>query len=619
MSSVYPNTDPYAPGQAPSPWFTVANQFLPRNLHDVIRWARYITIQSPTTTEVLRKYSTYPITDFIIDTKDEKLKTRYQEVFKSFKLKQSLHDIGFEYFTSGNVFLSIYFPIQRSLVCKSCTTAYNAKKIGKTVSFKNWKFTGTCPHCGVKGDFEVKDTKSVNVEEMNLIKWNPLNIMVNHNPITGEYEYYYKIPNDIKRRVQLGDTLFVNSLPMEFIEAIKNNQDFRFDTNNLFHLKNLSTGAMVEGVAVPPLLSLFSLVFYQATLRKANENIANEHLSPLRVVFPQQSSTNADPVVAMSLRSFVGNMEAAIQKHKKDKGYFLVAPGPIGYQAVGGEGKNLLVAQEIQQAEEAILLSLGVSRELLSGLTNWTSSTVGLRMLTNTLQSYVGQIEGVIEWIVGKVTSYLGIETRKVTLEPFSLMDDDVFKTSMINLASSDKVSMTTFFETFGQDYSKELDRLKEEKVLVAKNSIETNFEVEQAQILAGKDIGNKISDTGGDYKKILDEAQQYAEQLYTADEGTRRSTLHQLKMDSYPLYLMVAKLLEEYKHGSQHEQEIAAQTEQIGVENQDAIEGGENAQQEEMAEEGGDVAPGDEQSGPPGEKSGPPNDKKDKPKSMKK
>src|ERR1017187_7332104 len=72
----------YAPTN--SPFFTVANQFLPRNLHDVIRWARYITTQSPVTTEVIRKLSTYPITNFLVDTKSEKTKEKYKEVFKSF-------------------------------------------------------------------------------------------------------------------------------------------------------------------------------------------------------------------------------------------------------------------------------------------------------------------------------------------------------------------------------------------------------------------------------------------------------------------------------------------------------------------------------------------------------
>lgn len=86
-------------GQTPSPWFTIANQFMPRNLHDVIRWARYITVQSPTTTEVIRKLCTYPITEFIVDTNSDEVEKRYAELFESFKLKEKLQDIGFDYYT----------------------------------------------------------------------------------------------------------------------------------------------------------------------------------------------------------------------------------------------------------------------------------------------------------------------------------------------------------------------------------------------------------------------------------------------------------------------------------------------------------------------------------------
>jgi hypothetical protein len=82
---------------------------MPRNLHDVIRWARYITVQSPTTTEVIRKQCTYPITEFIVDTNSDEIEAKYKELFESFKLKQKLQDIGFDYHTLGNVFVSVYF------------------------------------------------------------------------------------------------------------------------------------------------------------------------------------------------------------------------------------------------------------------------------------------------------------------------------------------------------------------------------------------------------------------------------------------------------------------------------------------------------------------------------
>jgi hypothetical protein len=551
-----PGTSGQLPGAnnfatAGSPWFSVSNQFLPRNLHDVIRWARYITVQSPVTTEVIRKFATYPITDFIVKTKSDATKNKYEEVFKSFKLKSALHNIGFEYYTIGNVFISIYFPIHRTLHCPACGSTYNAKA-SEFTKFKNYEFVGDCPHCDAKGiTFDRKDTKSMNIEDMNLIQWDPININVNFNPITGEYEYYYKIPNDIKRKVREGDKLFVNSVPWGFIEAVKNNQDFKFDKNNIFHLSNLSAGQQINGIAVPPLVSLFYLVFYQATLRKANESVATDFMSPMRVIFPQAASQNGDPVSQISLRNFVERMQANLVKHKQDNNHIVVAPIPIGYQAISGEGKTLLVSTEIQQAEDSILLALGVSRELLAGTTNWTSSTTGLRLLENTMLCYTSQITDLISWIMARVSKYIGVETCEVELTPFKLTDDQNLQQMLLQAVSANNGSLTSLYESFGMNFSEELDNMRSDAIARAVHEVKTKLQVDQSTYLAAKESGDSF-DRNNDYKTALAKAQQIAETIYTADDGTKRAILNRLKLEDYAMYMLVAKLLEEYEESQQ-------------------------------------------------------------------
>jgi hypothetical protein len=548
---------------ARSPFFSVANQFLPRNLHDVIRWARYITTQSPVTTEVIRKLATFPITDFVVDTEKESTRKKYQDIFKSFGLRASLHDIGFEYYTLGNVFLSIYFPIHRTLVCGNCAKEYNAKN-AEFIKFVNFEFEGDCPACGAKAKFSHKDTKSVNVEDMNLIKWDPINIVVSHNPITNEYIYYYKIPNEIKRRIKQGDRLFVDSVPWAFVEAVKNNQDFKFDKNNIFHLKNVSTGNIVEGISVPPLISQFSLVFYQATLRRANESVAQDYMAPLRVIYPTAQTGNSDPVVSLSMKNFAANMQAALIKHKQDNNHVLIAPVPVGYQAVSGEGKNLLVTAEIAQVEESILLSLGVSRELLSGTTNWTSSTVGLRMLENTLLTYTSQIETLLEWVMLRVSKYLGVEECKVTLTPFKLTDDDNMRQVLLNLQGAGKASVSTVLESYGIKYEDELRRIREDAVEEAINQAKTQLEVDRGVFLAAKQMADKF-DANNDYRTALGKAQEIAEQLHSMDLASKRQILTQYKIEDFAMYLMVSKLLEEF---TQQESAERAQ-QQVGPDGQ--------------------------------------------------
>ena len=547
-------------GMTKSPYFTIANQFLPRNLHDVIRWARYITLHSPVTTEVLRKLSTYPITDFIIDSENRDTVALYKRIFESFKLKTALHDIGFEYHTVGNVFVSLYFPIQRTLQCPHCGTDHNAKN-APFAQFKEFAFVGKCPKCDSTVRFLRKDTKSTNISDMNIIKWDPLNISVNHNIITGEYEYYYRIPNEVRRRVMQGDKLFVDSVPWGFIEAVRNKQDFKFDRDSIYHMKNVSTGHMVDGVSIPPIISQYHLVFYIATLRKANEAIANDFMSPMRVIYPQAQTGNSDPVIAMSLKNFVSNMQTNMIQFKQDQNHITIAPVPIGYQAISGEGKTLLVSQEIAQAEESLLMSMGVSKELLSGTTNWTSSTVGLRMLDNTLRSFVDQITELVNWIMSRTSKYLGVEPCKVTLSPFKLADDDSLRQVLLQLVGTGQASWSTLYESYGMDYEDELRRIKEDASAAARNKVETDIEVERSTYLASREAGERLG-KDDEYKNALMKAQQLAEELASTDDATKRRTLGQLKVQDLALYLMTSKLLEEVNQANQQARQVEQQQE---------------------------------------------------------
>lgn len=565
--------------QTKNPFYSIANQFLPRNLNDVIRWTRFITTHSPLTAEVMRKLATYPITDFVYEVKDSRVKDQYEKIEKSFKLKSVLHDVGFQFHTVGNVFLSIHFPIHRSYRCPNTACGdLISGSASEHLKFRNYKFEGTCPRCKSSGQFTVVDKKSLNIEDMNVILWDPMNISVNHNTITGKSQYYYSIPGEMRRKIQMGDRFIIDSIPWEFVEAVKNNRDFLFAPDRIFHLRNVDMGMSVNGIAVPPLISHFGLVFYQAMLRRANESISSDFMSPMRVVFPQSQGGNSEPVVAMSMRNFVSRMEEAFVKHKQDASHVVVAPIPIGYEAISGEGKTLLVSAEIEQAEDSLLLSMGVSRELLSGTTNWTSSTVGLRMLKNTLDSYVRQITELLQWIFTSTTNYLSIPSHTVSLSPFSLTDDEMIKSLAANLASNGNMSLTTLYESMGRSYEEELERIEADAKLKARHDVRVKYEVERAEYIEGMAI-NKINKDDG-YTDVLQQSQDMANQLASADPATAHQVLNELKVQDYAKFLMVSKLLEETR---------SFQTRAVN-----------QAAEEELASGGGDAQGGEVDSGGP-------------------
>lgn len=535
-------------GQLPNPFFTTANQFIPRNFHDVIKWSRFITTQSPTTTEVIRKLSTYPITDFVVDSSQEKVRENYKKIHKSIKIKQKLADVGFDYYTLGNVFCSIYFPFDRHLKCPHCHNLVNARTAldTKMVKWKRFAFQGICPSCSTESVFHVVDSKSNDISRINIVKWKPENIAINHNPVTDESEYYYTIPGDVKKKVLLGDPMFLSTIPWAMIESIKHNQEFKFDNDNIFHLAALSMGNMINGFGVPTLLCLYSLVFYQAMLRKANEAVAAEHMTPLRMLFPQQASPAGDPVSMLSMQGFTKNVTDSIKRFKNDPNQVLISPIPIGYQNMGGQGKALLVSQEIQQAEETMLLAMGVSRELLSGTTNWTSSTVGLRLLENTMNGYVGQISTLIEWIYAKIAKYLGIEAVDVSLVPFKLTDNDAVKPLLGQLAAEGNLAISTYLESIGFDFNEEQDRIVRDQVTKAETQIRTEHEVKVARFMRTKDLHNEDQDDNG-FKQSQDQAHEIANSImYNTPPEQQMAALSQIRQQDEPLYSQVVEIIKE-------------------------------------------------------------------------
>lgn len=553
--------DSYEVGQLPSPFFTQANQFIPRSFHDIIKWSRYITTQAPTTTEVIRKLSSYPITEFIVESNNEQTIETYKRIFKTIRLKERMSDTGFDYYTLGNVYTSIYFPIDRHLHCPNCKSSFEVKSAMRTNAavFKKWVFQGECPACNHQVTYKVVDTKSRDITRINLIKWKPEHVSLNHNPVTGESEFYYTIPGDVKRKIMDGDPLFLATVPWSMVEAVRYNKDYLFDSSNIYHMKSISMGNMIDGLGIPPLISHYGLVFYQQMLRKANEAVAAEHMVPLRVLFPQQNSANGDPIAQMSLRGFAKHMKKTMRHMKNDPNHILIAPTPIGYQQLGGQGRSLLVNQELQYAEEQQLMSMGVSRELLSGTTNWTSSTVGLRLLENTMNNYVGQLKELINWIMEKIAQYLSIEITETKLVPFKLTDNEALKAAMLDMWKEKAISASTLLEAYGMDYDEELDKMGNDQIAMAEKQIEIDHKLERAMHAKSKGLQSEKDSSG--YDDSRKEAYAIVKKVLAAQTPEQqRDILMEVQQNDPTMYQTVMRMLNDMPNPGSNEEQAGGQ-----------------------------------------------------------
>lgn len=579
----------FGKGTMTSPFFTATNQFLPKTLKEVILWADYIIAQSPLVAEVIRKHASFPITEFTYSTEDEALRKQYEELHEIINLRHHLTTIGFDFHTKGNVFVSLYFPFNRMATCKTCGTTYHATK-SPNVKFKlKLGFYGTCDKCNSTGVFTVKDEFIRDSNRINIVTWDPFYISVNHNPISNESEYYYQIPPSVKRSVKMGDPLFTGSLPLGMLEAINKNVDFKFDSKHIYHFKNTSIGRMNDGMVMPPIMSLFHLIFHQAMLRKANEAIAAEHMTPMRVLFPQGGNSNAaDPLLSMSARNFVKNVDDQMRRFKQDPNHVMISPMPVGYQAIGGDGKALMVSQEMEFTEETILMALGVSRELLSGTTNWTSSTIGLRLMANAMENYVRQLRGVIKWINDRAADFLNLPRVKVDLVPFQLADDDFIRQGFPQLSQAAWMSPTTLSEVFGFDFSKELDQKLKDEIQMASYDIKRQEALRKAKMEAATGNNTQEEDHLSGYADLKVRAYDTLMQIISiADPTQQRLALLNLEQEDKALYELVADMLEHFYNPTRQLTEPEVADMQTGK-TQPSMTGGQPAEEDPAPKEKG-------------------------------
>ncbi len=537
----------YEMGSYPNPHFNVSNQFIPKNFHEVLKWSRFIMLKSPTVAEVLRKMATYPITELRFPTPKEALKEKYEEIFEAIKFIEKASDAGFDYNAYGNSVTSIYFPVDRFLKCPSCSTSYSIRKAleGKYALWKRYKFFGECPHCATKVEWKREDVKSTDHKRINIVKWKPDDLSMNCNPITGENEIYYKMPQSIRAKIAMGDPHFISSVPWGFVDAVRMNKEFKFDNDQIHHMKSLNMGDMIEGFGVPPLVSHYSTTFYMECLRKANEAVALEHMNPMRMIYPQQGSPSADPITTMSLGNFTANVKGNLQKFKKDPNHVMISPVPMGVGHFGGSGKALLVTQELQFAEEQQLMAMGVSRELLSGTTNWTSSTVGLRLLENNMNQYVRKLAAYTKWITRQISSYLGIECIDVDFVPFELTDNDSVKQMYLELHSRSLISGKTLLEMFDVDPDKEQERIMKDQIEMAENAIKMKKDVAIAEYMATNDDQSDNEEDSG-YSEYKEDVLRTAQKIVGAkDENVQREMIMKLMHEDRAKYAQVMALIQ--------------------------------------------------------------------------
>ncbi len=521
------------------------SSFAPRQLKQLFRWVEYLYYNSPHIFAALKKFAEYPVTNVTIESSDESLKTNWDRVLhKHLKIKHVSIACGLDVHLYGNSFISMYHPFNRFLICENCKARTGIKKVKYKFEIKNLTFTYPCPSCSQMTVGRIHDEKAADEKRMNIIRWDPKQIDINHNPITNESKYYYTIPQEDKQKVQKGDAHLISTIPYEFLRAIKDDKVFEFADGAIYHMKIPAPAGISSQWGFPPLTTTIKLFFYTAILRKANEAIAFEHILPFRVLHPAPISGAADPATTLNLQRFREELTKNIRQWRHDPNHIMFSPAALGVTMMGGQGRSLLTLGEIKEAEEEIIAGLGIPREFLYGGLSFTGSSVTLRMLENQLETYTGQLNEQLNWIIAQASKVLGWKTAEAKYTPFKLIDDTMQKQTILALhQATQQISNTTLYDMNDIDITKERDKRMQEALDETRFQMELSLKTQKIQTsLAAQAQQDAQNGQGLNYnpQAVLAQAEGIVDQMSSIDPGSQKSMLSQLSQEDPVMYAVV-------------------------------------------------------------------------------
>lgn len=533
--------------------FDFLTGFVPRRLRDLFVWMEYLYYNSAQIFAALKKFSEYPITDISYTTTNKALEKRHKDLHeKKVKVKSLLVRCGLDRWIYGNSFTSVYQPFARFLKCPHCGKMTNIEHVNYRFKFKKLKFEYTCKKCKQVVDGKVVDRRLNNPDKIHVIRWDPKQMDIDYNPITGQSIYYFSVPKDIKDKVMKGNKHLLNTMPMSFLKAVSSGKMYKFAPKQIYHMKVDPPAGIDQQWGFPPLTAAIKLFFYAAVLRKANEAIALDHIVPFRILHPAQNVASGDPIQQISLNTLFEEVKTGIRRWRRDPLQIMTAPVPLGVTQLGGDGRALLTLGEVKEAEDGIIAAMGIPREFIYGGLSFTGSAITLRMLENQLLTYTGELNELLQWITDRCAKILGWKTVEVELTEFKLIDDVQQKQLImqLNQGGQQLISNTTIGELNDFDLKEERDKRKQEALDEVRFQAELQLEVQKLQNSLAQQVQNQSMMSGQglayDQQQIISQADQLVQQLMSMDYGGRKSYLHSLQVEDFVMYSVVVQRLEE-------------------------------------------------------------------------
>jgi len=551
-----------AQGQFASPWSDLASRYAPRTMRDALHLCEYLYSNYGIYRKASERIVDYFLTRVRLSGQDDDERKKFESVLHNdFGILERLREVGHDYMAYGNSFVSLHLPFLRMLRCPTCRSMVPVKEFDNfQFNLNEIKFYAKCQKCNSIQAHDFKDFPIRDPRRIHLVRWDPKQIRIETNPITGDTRYWLEIPADVQSKVRQGDQFTVSTMPRNFIVAIQRNQRFRFTDEYFHHLREgVLAGLNLRGWGIPSVLSAFRNFFRLQVLYRYDEVLKMDYIIPLRILSPASANMAAgNDFVNIGMQNFMQNSAAAVARHRVDGADWSFFPFAVNYQAVGNEGQQLdQTTRDTITAEEDRLLNVrGAPPEFYRSNMTMQVAPVMLRLFERGHMPLINGFDRLIRWLVDSIAHHTNSGSYEASLEPVTIADNVEDKMWRLQAAQAMLISKETGFRPAGIDPREEEQRIVDEQMRSQRlqQKAQEDMQASQTSLDAGAAEDGGSGGGGGGGMAIGDvesTAQEIAMRLADPNtpETARRQELAALRNSNSTLHAVVIKKMDQIKN----------------------------------------------------------------------
>jgi hypothetical protein len=528
------------------------------------------------------------------DVGSPKEQKEFSELFREEYLGfVALNLLGENWGAYGNGFMRVHFPFVRLLVDRREDIAFYSPAMfpEELVKFDINTMTYSVPDprrpdqsmdTRPRISLPFRDTQTKDFSKISFQALDPRYVRLRHGEYSGSTAVQYQFSPEFRGKALKGDLHVINETPQDVLQAIRDKQDFLFDRNAVFHLKNATiTGISNEGWGLPEILAHYPTFHKIAVYDRIDEAVGMDYMLPFRIVVPNLQGMEANASFSLA-KEWTPAMKRMMQEQRLDRTKVHTFPFPSTLQEFGGQGKAL-APKELKEYEVGQLRTgLGIPLELLQGSLSIQATPFMLRLMESSHQPLAQGLANAAKWMVAKVSQFMYGEAFDCTLASSQVANDLEKRSILFNLYSAGKIPADDAFVGLGiEDPSKAQVRRAEEDLQIQEDiAVKTEEAKRRAQMgsldsvldAAGGEGGGPAGPGGGQVVTPTDlrgKAEQLAQEwLAIPSDGQRSQAMQQVRATDPDLYAVAKDVMEKQKNqgASQGRQMVSEQAQQQGA-----------------------------------------------------